>query len=159
MALHDFRCDTCGILAIDINIPISQSVHRDGPTCCGAKMSWLPQIGSMGLLPESGREIVQVLQPDGTHKAVAVNSMQDIRRLERETEKMYRDGVGQPLRWRAYSQDQSNRDVNSFGPAPNQAPDPEWLKKADIRSASESEVADLSYGPGVSDSNTSPVGE
>ena len=62
---------------------------------------------------------------------IPVNSLHDMRRIERESEQMVRDGVpgAQMHVFRKYSQDQSNFDVNTMGPDPSQKPSADWLRK------------------------------
>lgn len=50
---------------------------------------------------------------DGTR--VEVSSLHQLRRIERESEQRYRNGEGEALRFRLWNQDESNRDVNTFG--------------------------------------------
>jgi len=45
---------------------------------------------------------------------VLVESVAQIRKIERESEKRHADGVGQLLRWRVLSQDRSNTDQSSI---------------------------------------------
>lgn len=82
---------------------------------------------------------------------IRVDSLRDIRRIERETEKMERDGVGQALRWRMYSQDgDAGRRVNSFGPPPSAAPSPEALRNGTVSVAPITEDPEqIALGPGV----------
>lgn len=163
MPLHDYRCPVCGTEVIDVYVPVTERASQRAPICSGAEcgnqpMDWLPQIGSMGLIQDSAREVIQVLQPDGSHKPVEITSLADIRRLERESEIAYRNGEGQPLRWRAYSQDKSNDDVPLFAD-PSERPDPEFLKKNSVQSTDEAGAEKLGYGPGVSDNTTSSLAD
>lgn len=47
-----------------------------------------------------------------------IDSLQAATRVERETDSLYRDGRGAPVRFRAFHQDSSNYDCNTFGPSP-----------------------------------------
>lgn len=83
-----------------------------------------------------------------------VNSLRDIRRIERESEQMVRDGVpGAQLHiFRRYSQDASNADVHTLGPDPSQAPSKDWLRRNDgqIGALREHAVAPIEgMGPGA----------
>lgn len=44
-----------------------------------------------------------------------VDSLHTARRIEKDSEQRYKDGEGEPLRFRVYNQDASNRDQNAFG--------------------------------------------
>lgn len=46
-----------------------------------------------------------------------IDSLHKLRQVERESEQRYRNGEGEPVRFRLWNQDDSNRDVNSFGTA------------------------------------------
>lgn len=96
---------------------------------------------------------------DGQNREVLVDSLRKLRKIEAESEQQYRDGEGQPLIWRHYSNDRSNRDVHALHPhwQGGQQPDPEWVRKhgADLRR--DAGVADTDYGPGVSDATPSAL--
>lgn len=58
----------------------------------------------------------------GGFREVTVSSLRDIRRLERESEQLERDGVGRRMCWRSYSQDDTNWDVHTLGKDPSLRP-------------------------------------
>ena len=70
-----------------------------------------------------------------------------------------RHGEGQPLVWRHYANDRSNRDVHSLHPGwtGGQAPDPTFVKKHGAAIRRSADVADTDYGPGVSDATPSAL--
>lgn len=45
-----------------------------------------------------------------------IDSLHKLRQIERESEQRFRDGEGEKLAFRAYSQDPTNTDVGLFGP-------------------------------------------
>jgi hypothetical protein len=54
--------------------------------------------------------------PAFEYEGQKITDLQQIRRIERETMDRYRGGERiQPVQWRDFSQDRSNRDVNTFG--------------------------------------------
>lgn len=58
----------------------------------------------------------QVPTRDGLRQVTEeVSSLAQIRKIEKESESRYANGEGEPLRFRAFSHDQSNRDRSSFG--------------------------------------------
>lgn len=61
----------------------------------------------------------QVPSKDGTlvQQEEVVDSLHKMRQIEADSEQRYRNGEGEPLRFRAYAQDHSNMDVGSFGTA------------------------------------------
>jgi len=113
MALHDFRCASCGYILRDHNVPIALGARRGAPSCpcsLSTTMDWVPQLGSFDAFTAFTADV------NGT--PTQIDSLHTLRAVERETERKFRDGIGQPLVWRDLSQNSSNRDVNSFGPSP-----------------------------------------
>jgi hypothetical protein len=159
MPLHDFFCAPCRVVIVDHFVPVHLRASEAPPSCpkCGAAASWYPAVGAIDAKEPFQQFHVQVLQRDGTHKDVTVGSLTQMRKLERESEQAHRNGEGQPMRFRMWSQDRSNGDVNTFGPDPGQRPDPTWLKTRGR--GSRVTDGDRAYGPGVNDSNTSPIPE
>ncbi len=73
------------------------------------------------------REMIAPIGPGG----VRVESLRDIRRIERESEKMAADGVpgAERVIFRKYSQDPGNLHTHTMGAAPDAAPSKEFLRK------------------------------
>ncbi len=97
-------------------------------------------------------------------RGVEVNSLNDIRRIERESEKMARDGVGEQYVFRKYQQDAGNLYTHTLGEAPDAAPSQEWLKKhaqlGDVpQPISDAEAEQAEFGPGMSADQPSAFGE
>ncbi len=115
MALHDFECPACGHLLRDYNVPIALGAVKGAPMCPGTwhdevRMDWIPQIGRVDALgPMQEFEIY-----DGRGQRVVVESLRQMRRIERESEQHARNGEGQRMAWRAYSNDDSNRHDHLF---------------------------------------------
>lgn len=74
-------------------------------------MAWLPAGGAVDLFTPFTAD-----GPDGG--PVTIDSLHTLRRIEREAERRTADGVGQPMVFRAWSQNRSNQDQNVFGPPP-----------------------------------------
>jgi hypothetical protein len=155
MALHDFFCNVCGQLLVDVNIPIDLGAIRGAPEHCGKPCIWIPQVGRM----DAYEPFQEFEARDGQNQPVLVDSLAKLRKIERESEQQYRNGEGQPLVWRRYSNDHSNRDVHALHPdwAGGAQPDPDWVRAhgADLRR--DAAVADTEYGPGVNDSTPSAL--
>lgn len=156
MALHDFYCPACGRLFTDINVPAAIGATRGAPVCPEDQRTteWIPKIGRM-----DAYEPFQEFQTyDGQNQPVLVDSLRKLRQIERESEQQARNEEGQPMVWRQYSQDRSNKDVPTLGKweGPSERPDPAAASRIGkvVRSAEAPEVV---YGPGVSDSNTSAL--
>lgn len=167
MPLHDYVCRTCQIVQADVYRSIDQGAQGTPPVCprCDQPMRWIPQVGRMDA--GSGSSFTafdtDVLQPDGSHRTVHIDSLRKLRQVERETEIAARNGEGQPLRWRDYSQDRSNADVNLFGPDPAQQAraELETLRQAvGARGRTARTTVDptaITTGPGVPAQGVSPL--
>jgi len=151
MALHDYFCQVCGQVLTDVNVPCAIGAQKGAPLHCDRPMNWIPAIGRM-----DAYEPFQEFETfDGQNQPVVVESLRQLRAIERDSEQRYRDGEGQPLVWRRYSNDRSNHDVHALHPKweGGEQPDPAWVKKhgASLRRGQPTD-ADLAYGPGVDES-------
>lgn len=129
IALHDFGpCAGCGYILTDRYVSIrlrasDQLVYC--PDCVdldgGAyRLDWIPQVGRIDAAsgPSFQRFTMQQRQRDGSFKEITLSSVADLRRVERESEVAARNGEGEAVRFRAWSQDRGN-DTNTFGEAPD----------------------------------------
>ena len=118
---HDFRCDACGKSHPNVVVEEGQSVFTTPFYCgCGAILVWIPKVGRMDALEPFQRFEVTVRDPaTGGNQQVTIDSLHKLRQVERESEQRARNGEGQPLVWRDYSQDASNRDVHTLGTDPS----------------------------------------
>lgn len=106
------------------------------PHCCATPMKWRQtreykpeehgwetgqKTAAIGFRHTSPWEI-PVQGPDG--QQLQMESLRDIRKLEKESEKMAADGVGQEMRFRAFNNDVKNGGMltNSFGEPPHRKP-------------------------------------
>lgn len=155
MALHDFVCDICGKVAEDINIPIDIGAVKGAPSClwCGETMDWIPKIGRMDAL-EPMQEFTVM---DGRNQPVLIDSLAKLRKVERESEIHARNGEGQPMVWRKYSQDRSNVHVHTLGTDPSQAPTRAGAEKFGKTLKKSAQEPSVSFGPGVNASTTSAL--
>ncbi len=154
MPLFDFRCLSCGDQAIDVYRPISVGAKANPPVCCDSPMEVIPQLGGLDTYDIG----VAFDTQDGRNHPVHVDSLRKLRQVERDSEAMARDGVGQRMIWRRYSQDPSNVHKHTIKEDPSEAPTPAAAKRfAPVRHGRE--APDRQYGPGVSDSNTSALKE
>jgi hypothetical protein len=157
MALHDFWCQTCGQVFVDVNVPIALGAQAGAPTHCGQPVSWMPQVGRMDA--SSGPGFTAFEARDGQNRPVVVDSLHKLRQIERDSEQHYRNGEGQPIVWRAWANDRGNTHTHALHPTwtGGEAPDPAWVKKNAAGLASGDLVADQEYGPGVSDATPSAL--
>lgn len=140
----------------DVVVParLGARAHREPcPRCPDVGMDWIPAIGAV-----DAKEPFQRFSTfDGQNRPVTISSLRDLRRLERESEQQARNGEGQPLVFRRWSQDTSNADQHTLqgrytGPA--ETPDPAWLAKQRIgRHGGEDAV----LGPGVTEATASAL--
>lgn len=115
MALHDYKCPACGHVLTDHNVPIAIGAMKGSPPCPMHEdphviMHWIPQVGRM----DAYEPFQEYLVHDGTGKEVLVESMSQMRKIERESEQQAKNGEGQQMAWRAYSNDVSNTHEHLF---------------------------------------------
>lgn len=119
-----FRCPTCG--QIDLITYRAADVGSLGwpPRCSGEEthpstpMEMAPQQMLTDLRSDSDSDTAFrkfSISVDG--QRVEVSSLSQMRTIERESEQRYRNGEGEPIRFRMWNQDRSNKDVNAFGDA------------------------------------------
>lgn len=171
MPVLDFVCPGCGTVQRDVyrplyTLPEPRRVHGyvvrqdfDRPVCCDAPMVVIPPHVVMDT-PGAGRFqafTTEVLQPDGSHKTVTIDSLRTLRQVERESEQRARNGEGQQMVWRDYSQDRGNTHTHTLAadPTPTLSPEAKHRFGSTLRKSVEEPVAAL--GPGVDDSNTSAL--
>jgi hypothetical protein len=112
----DYRCIGCGEIVRDHVFRMSVGAAADAPSCptCDVLMSHIPAIGSMDVGGVKGASFKR-FDVDVDGQRTSIDSLHTLRRIERESEQRYRNGEGEPLRFRGFSQDASNKDVGSFG--------------------------------------------
>lgn len=122
-ANHDYRCPTCGALGSDVAVPISvgargwvvlcqSSVHPDR----AVRMEWIPQIGGVDAGSGASFKAFAITETvRGREVTTQIDSLHTLRKVERESEQLSRNGEGRPLVWRDYSQGKSNGDVHTSG--------------------------------------------
>lgn len=161
MPLHDFWCQVCGVLQPDVYRSVEEGALSRPPICCGQPTSWIPQTTAMDVGGVKGAGFKSFTTYDGQNRKVTVNNLRDLRRLESESEKQARDGVGQPLRFRRWSQGDSNGDVNTFADQFKGGEQPTAAAKKKFGSTlrKSAEAPEAGYGPGVNDSNASALPE
>lgn len=165
MALHDFECPHCGRTARDVNVPIAVGAREAivwCPTCATVgvetRMDWIPQIGRMDAA--NGPGFVGFDTFNGRNEKVHVSSLKQLRDLERQSEVDYKNGEGQPLVFRRWSQSDTNKDVHSLTPSLQGGEQPTEAGKHKFGSTLQksTEAPDTGFGPGVSESNASALG-
>lgn len=180
MPILDLECPACNVVFPDRYVPLtklaepdrSQGYRRDTviiyPWCsiCSPNGGY-PALRLRACPPRvrmdfdmTHAETIEVAQPDGSVKRVTLDSLSKIRALERESEQRARDGEGQKMVWRDYSQNKTNQDVHTLAA---EADHPAVLSKAAAARFGPSvrrslEAPDVGYGPGVDDATASALG-
>jgi len=131
MPSNYYRCPTCGTLHL-ITYRL-RDVGGDGwPPICGAvppaeATYWGLCRGVLEIAPQPGDFAMDARSDGGTGKGfqkfsvdvdghpVEIDSLHKLRTIERESEQRYRNGEGEPLRFRAWTQEASNMGVSAFG--------------------------------------------
>lgn len=160
--VRSYQCSTC---AKRLTVHDGQEI----PLCCAAPMRWKQ---TRDYKPEEHGWETGMRAPaidfrnttpwevpigvDGSH----VSSLREIRKLERESEKLERDGVGEAIRFRAFSQDRSNMLQNTFGEPPH-ARKPQLYDKQGRQKISfdliDGEPTEVEMGPGADESLASAL--
>lgn len=85
-------------------------------------MEWIPQTLAMDVGGVKGAAFKsfsvhrQVPTRDGLVQVEErIDSLHKLRQIERDSEQRFRNGEGEPMRFRMWNQDRSNKDVGSFG--------------------------------------------
>lgn len=131
--LRLFRCPTCGVeeyrwrtylplpegqkpayVGEDIPVPVycQAEISDDpagGPFVCGAEMEQVLAGIRHDLLPES----FVIADVDGKGER-RISSLSELRQIERDSEQKHRNGEGQILNFRDFSQDGGNKRTNAF---------------------------------------------
>lgn len=163
MPLHDYACRWCGRILRDVYRPVDQRATDVPPHCpnisCGADMEWIPAAPAVDL--QFTPLTLQRKQPDGSYREETVSSVAQMRRIERESEVAARNGEGEQVRFRMWSQDRSNGDTNTFGspdtPVLSAAAKAKFGRRGAMKPLAEAEANERALGPGVTDSNVSAL--
>jgi hypothetical protein len=83
-------------------------------------MAWIPAIGRMDAASGSTFKAFSVTRlvptAEGPQQVVeTIDSLHKLRQVEADSEQRYRNGEGEPLRFRLWNNESSNRDQNTFG--------------------------------------------
>ena len=168
--LHDYQCPGCrGWLKNQLRTAQEGGIST-APACpsCGVRMIWTPTVFRTDLRTDgegaSGATFQKFTMLDGLNRRVEIDSLHTLRKIERESEKMAADGIGQPIRLRAFAQDRGNMSVNTFGEGPSEKPSAEAKRRFGLQGGAQPVTApadggdpDYTYGPGVTDANTSAL--
>lgn len=98
--------------------PIGTPVLITCDACAAGPVGWV----KMAFVPEGAQHdlMKEDFSIDVGDGEVRLRSLHEIRQFERRSQQAYRNGEGQPYNLRAFSQDQTNSDVNTFGASPRE---------------------------------------
>jgi hypothetical protein len=155
-----YRCESCGQSQ-------ATSLTAKVPRCHGP-MKWLqtreykPELHGWATgqrAPALDVRAMEIPVGDG-REPVYATGLHDIRRIERESETLERDGMGQALRFRAFSQDRSNMHVNTCGTPPHKTPNlyRDGKQIISFNPIDDEAAADAEMGPGAREELASALG-
>ena len=132
MASQHYACLRCGTLEL-ITYTLSELTRRKlagdwPPLCttpgCSTRLEFAPQQMRTDLRTDGGTDASfqkfgvwrDVPTKDGRKQVYEeIDSLHKLRQVEKDSEQRYRNGEGEPLRFRMAAQNRSNKDVGLFG--------------------------------------------
>lgn len=161
MPLHDFWCQDCGTVLVDVYVPVAVGASAGAPMHCGRKTSWVAAAPAVHYGSVKTAAFKAFDTTDGRGNPVHIDSLAKLRKVEKESEEAFRNGEGQPMVFRAWSQNKGNKldsPLHPGGMDGGEHPSDEGKRKfgSAIRASRDEPSGD--YGPGVSDANTSALG-
>ena len=164
MPLHDFWCQECGTVYPDVYVPVRTRATDGAPACrtCHRKLAWVAAAPAVHYGSVKTAAFKAFDTTDGYGNPVHIDSLQKLRRIEKESEQAYRNGEGQPMVFRAWANTQAsdNKLDNPLHASfdGGEQPTAEGKRKFGATLRKSMDAPDHSYGPGVSDANTSALG-
>lgn len=156
MPLWDYVCDPCRAILPDQYRSVVVGARGHLPACPSCTEPMRPLIPSIAVDASNGASF-QAFDLDVDHHRVHIDSLHTARKVEQISEQRYRNGEGEPIRFRMLNNDRSNRDKNSFGEtgtigdrtyASGDAPAPR-RKKIGVTRHGEHAPDHLKAGPGM----------
>lgn len=129
MPQQHYRCPNCGTIDL-ITYTVADTTGPDWPPTCttpecfDVRMEMFPMQMLTDLRTDGEGE--KQFQKFGVWREVPtkqgrtqvyeeIDSLHKLRQIEKDSEQRYRDGEGEPLRFRMAAQNRSNKDVGLFG--------------------------------------------
>jgi len=159
MPLHDYWCAVCGQVVADVYRSTAVGARADPPIHCSTSMQWLPQTCAMDVGGVKGSAFKAFDTTDGRGTPVHIDSLRKLRQVEKESEVHARNGEGQPMIFRRWAQDDSNKDQPTLSKNYNggEQPSPAAAHRFGSTLKKSVEAPDQAFGPGVSETNTSAL--
>lgn len=157
MPLHDYFCDRCRRVEVDVYRSVEEGAVASPPVCCEQPMAWIPGVGRMDAA--NGPGFVGFDTFNGRNEKVHVSSLKQLREIERQSEIDHKNGEGQPLVFRAFSNTRSQMDQSALHPHFNGGEAPSESAKHRFGSTIRKSVdePEVTLGPGVTESTTSAL--
>ena len=157
LPLHDYYCGGCQTVKVDVYRSVEEGAVAAPPQCCGRAMSWVPNVGRMDA--SNGPTFKEFDTFNGRNEKVHVSSLKQLRAIEKQSEIDHKNGEGQPLVFRAFSQSRSQMDQSALHPSFNggEAPTKAAAHRFGSSLVKSSEEIPGDYGPGVTDDNASAL--
>lgn len=112
----NYTCPTCNGLLREYPVEFGTTFTAGAPLCpwceIPVRLDWMPQIGRISAGGGPTFTSFETTGPDG--KLTRINSITELRAMERRAEQMARNGEGQPMIWRDFSNDVSNKDEHAI---------------------------------------------
>jgi hypothetical protein len=159
MPLHDFWCAVCGQVICDVYRPVTEIASAHPPDHCGRPMAWVAAAPALHYGDVKGAAFHAFDTTDGRGDPVHIDSLRKLRQVEQESEVHTRNGEGQPMVFRRWAQDPSNRDQPTLSKdyRGGEQPAPAAAHRFGESLRKSAEEPDHAYGPAVSDANTSAL--
>lgn len=162
MPLHDFWCAQCGQLHADVYVPVDTRASDASLACpgCSQRLIWVPAAPAVHYGSVKTAAFKAFDTTDGRGNPVHIDSLRKLRQVEKQSEQDFRNGEGQPLVFRAWSQTKGNKIDSALHKSLDGSEQPTAAAKHKFGSTlrKSAEAPDRSYGPGVSDANASALG-
>lgn len=157
MPRHDFRCDRCGQILVDIYVPVAVGATAGAPLHCGTKTSWIAAAPAVHYGSVKTCAFKAFDTTDGYGQPVHIDSLQKLRKIEKDSEQAFRNGEGQPLVFRAWANTKGNKLDSALHKTWDGGEHPTPEAKHRFGSTLQKGATDPGFGPGVSEANASAL--
>lgn len=122
-------------------------------------MIWIPQTTAMDIGAVKTSGFRGFWTTDGRGERIHVDSLHKLRQVEKAAEQAYRNGEGQPMIWRRWAQDSSNRDQPTLSKSYDggEQPTEAARQKFGPELQRHAEEPSIPFGPGVSESSATAL--
>jgi len=148
---------------VDQYVPVQVGASEGAPPCptCGQPMTWVAAAPALHYGDVKGAAFRAFDTTDGRGQPVHIDSLAKLRKVEKEAEQAFRNGEGQPMVFRAWSQTQAS-DNRLDSPLHksmdgSEQPTAEGKRKFGSTLRTSTEAPDTGFGPGVSEANASAL--